>query len=392
VERQLPIVAYSHLRWNSVFQRPQQLLSRIACSRPVYFFEETAAADPLVPDSIELRYPLPNVVVIRPILQGSTGPFDVERLAELGKRFLRWQQIERHIAWIYTPMAAPLAKALAPQLTVYDCMDELSAFLDAPVSLPEREMELLADADVVFTGGPSLYRAKRDLHPYVRCYPSSVDAEHFRPGSEPLQDPPDQSAVAGPRLGFYGVLDERLDRDLLDAVAAMRPDWQFVLIGPTVKIDGGSLPRRANLHYLGPRPYAALPSYLSGWDVCMLPFARNRATRFISPTKTLEYMAAEKPIVSTSIRDVVQPYADAIEVADSPRDFVAACERLLGESEQQRACRVAVMRELVGRTSWDDTATAMLGELRAAWQSRQLGARVLELPSRLEASLTPAAS
>jgi UDP-galactopyranose mutase len=250
----------------------------------------------------------------------------------------------------------------------------------------------LRDADLVFTGGPSLYRAKRDLHPRVRCFPSSVDVEHFRPGPDALQDPPDQSALARPRLGFYGVIDERLDRDLLDAVAAARPDWQLVLIGPVVKIDAGSLPRRANLHYLGQRPYASLPSYVAGWDVCMMPFARNRATRFISPTKTLEYMAAEKPIVSTSIRDVVGPYADAIEVADSPRDFVAACERVIAETESQRAVRVALMREQVGRTSWDDTVAAMLAELRAAHESRQLGASVLELPSRPEATLTPVAS
>src|SRR5262245_20334602 len=195
VEKQLPIVVYSHLRWNSVYQRPQQLLSRIAQTRPVYFFEETVPADPLVPDSIELRYPLLNLVVIRPILEDFSGPFDLDRLCALTKRFLRWQQIERHVAWVYTPMAYPLAKAMEPELVVYDCMDQPSGCPDAPSALPRREAELLRDADLVFAGGPSLYRAKREQHPYVRCFPSSVDVAHFRPGRDALQEPPDQSAL-----------------------------------------------------------------------------------------------------------------------------------------------------------------------------------------------------
>jgi glycosyltransferase involved in cell wall biosynthesis len=373
-----PIVVFSHLRWNSVYQRPQQLLSRIAATRRVIFFEETAQADPLVPDSIELSYPLPNLIVARPILQDARLPFDPARLAALARRLVRWQHADRHIAWLYTPLAFELARALSPDLVVYDCMDELASFLDAPPALPKREAELLASADVVFAGGPSLYRAKRALHPRVYCFPSSVDVDHFRPASAVPAEPPDQSALTRPRLGFYGVLDERLDRDLLDGVAAARPDWEIVLIGPVAKIDPSSLPRRANLHYLGQRPYESLPDYLAGWDVCMLPFARNSATRFISPTKTLEYMAAEKPIVTTSIRDVVEPYQEVVEVADTPADFVAACERLLNETNAERTRRVARMRELVAATSWDGTVAAMLEAAREAARDRTLSAMQFE--------------
>jgi UDP-galactopyranose mutase len=358
-----PIVVYSHLRWHSVFQRPQQLFSRISSRRRVLFFEETAPADPLVPDSIELRYPLPNLIVARPILNGVTEAFDLARLAPIARRLLRWQDFASHIAWLYTPLALPLARAMSPELLVYDCMDELSAFDQASPELPQLESELLEEANVVFTGGPSLYRAKRALHANVRCFPSSVDVSHFRP-ADPSEEPPDQSALTRPRLGYYGVLDERLDCALLDAVAAARPDWQIVMIGPVAKIDPHALPVRANIHYLGPRPYEALPRYLAGWDVCLMPFARNRATRFISPTKTLEYMAAEKAIVTTPIRDVVEPYGRCVEVAGDVEGFVSACERLLAETPEARAERVRAMRDLVALTSWDDTVSAMLDEVR----------------------------
>jgi UDP-galactopyranose mutase len=373
-----PIVVYSHLRWSSVTQRPQQLLSRISSSRRVLFFEETQPADPHVPDSVELRYPLPNLMVARPILTGAANAFDAARLAPIARRLLRWQDFATHIAWLYTPAALELAHAMSPELVVYDCMDELSAF----------ESELLERADLVFTGGPSLYRAKRPLHPRVRCFPSSVDASHFQP-REPLREPPDQSALTRPRLGFFGVLDERLDRALLDAVAEARPDWQIVMVGPVAKIDPRSLPARPNVHYLGQRPYESLPSYLAGWDVCLLPFARNCATRFISPAQTLEYMAAAKPIVTTPIRDVLEPYGRWVEVAQDADAFVAACERLLAEEPHARAERVRGMLACVAHTSWDDTAREMLKELREAEALSRVGP-VETHP--LEASLTQTVS
>ena len=262
-------------------------------------------------------------------------------------------------------MALPLLDPLAPAVVVYDCMDELSLFRGAPPELVTREAELLARADIVFTGGPSLYRAKRDRHPNIHCFPSSVDGAHFgrarsrRPRGVRLAEPTDQASLPHPRLGFYGVLDERLDLDLIAALAKAHPEWQIVLVGPVVKIDPAVLPRHPNVHYLGQRSYGELPAYLGGWDLCLLPFALNEATRFISPTKTLEYMAAERPIVSTPITDVAEPYADIVRLADGPADFVAACEAALEESGQEWTRRVGRMREVLARTSWDATAAAM---------------------------------
>ena len=241
-----------------------------------------------------------------------------------------------------------------PRAIVYDCMDELSAFFGAPPEMVAREQELLQRADLVFTGGPSLYRAKKDRHTAVHCFPSSVDASHFARAKGAV-DPPDQAELAHPRLGFFGVLDERLDLDLLRSVAASHPEWQLVMVGPVVKIDPGTLPQASNIHYLGQRQYAELPAYLSGWDVCLLPFARNRSTEFISPTKTLEYMAAEKMIVSTPIRDVAEPYGHVVYLGATADEFIAGCRKAVEAGREEREGRIQSMREILNRTSWDTT-------------------------------------
>jgi UDP-galactopyranose mutase len=256
-------------------------------------------------------------------------------------------------------MALGFTRRLPPPLaTVYDCMDELSAFCGAAPELVLREAELLLRANVVFTGGPSLYEAKRHQHPSVHSFPSSVDVEHFARARRPLPDPVDQASLPHPRLGFFGVLDERLDTQLLTALADLRSDWQLVLIGPVAKIDQADLPRRPNIHYLGPKPYAELPSYLAGWDVALLPFARNEATRFISPTKTPEYLAAGRPVVSTSIRDVVRPYGERrlVRIANEPAGFAAAVAAALQEDTTQRLGRVDGFLEGL---SWERTWSAM---------------------------------
>jgi len=266
------------------------------------------------------------------------------------------------VAWMYTPMAEPLIDAVEPAVIVYDCMDELSLFLGAPRALLDREAALIERADLVFTGGVSLYEAKRHRHPHVSCFPSSVDAAHFsraRPGSRVLAEPPDQATLPRPRLGYFGVIDERIDLPILDALGAANREWQIVVVGPTVKIDPATLPRHPNMLYTGQRDYHDLPAYLSGWDVCLLPFARNDATRFISPTKTLEYMAAERPIVSTPIADVVNSYAQIVYLADTPSAFVTACERALSATPAERERRAADMRGVVAGTSWDTTASRM---------------------------------
>ena len=360
----LPIVAFSHLRWDFVYQRPQQLLSRLAANRRILFVEEPVDGG-AEPDGWQLGHPGRNILVARPRLSalGSRSHQDVaSATAGLLDDLLRTEAVAKPVAWVYTPMAEPLLDALDPSLVVYDCMDELSLFLGAPPELVRREAALLNRANLVFTGGVSLYEAKRKRHPGVHCFPSSVDAAHFsraKPSGDPLNEPADQATLPRPRLGYFGVLDERLDLAALDALAASHPEWQIVMVGPTVKIDPAALPRRPNIHYTGQRPYAELPAYLAGWDVCLLPFARNDATRFISPTKTLEYMAAERPIVSTPIADVVRSYTDIVYLADTPGAFVEACERALGATSDEREARAAAARAVLAQTSWDATASQM---------------------------------
>jgi UDP-galactopyranose mutase len=355
----LPIVTYSHLRWDFVYQRPQHVLSRLATRRRVVFIEEPIE-DAAAP-RLELTAPAPNVLRCVPHTVRGSGGFIAAHssLVTLLHDLVVAKDLRRHVAWLYTPMAEPLARMLAPTAVIYDCMDELSAFLGAPPAMLQREAALLAWADVVFTGGPSLYRAKKDRHPNVHCFPSSVDVTHFRRALNGAGDAAEQATLPRPRLGFYGVLDERLDRDVIAAVADAHPEWRIVLVGPVVKIDPATLPRRPNIQYFGQRGYADLPSYLAGWNVCLLPFAENEATRFISPTKTLEYMAAERPIVSTPIRDVAEPYGDIVYLGRGPVEFVAACERALASGAAERAARVAGMRRVLEHTSWESTVRDM---------------------------------
>jgi UDP-galactopyranose mutase len=361
---QFSIVVFSHLRWNFVYQRPQHLLSRLAVHRPVFFIEEPELDLEGAP-RWEESHPQPNLTVLRPRTPVSAPGFNAEQfpaLAPLIADLARELEGTTLVAWLYTPMALPLAEALGPAAMVYDCMDELSLFLGAPPELLSREAALLECADVMFTGGPSLFRAKQSRHPNVHCFPSSVDAAHFRtarPGKTEVAEAADQAAQPHPRLGFYGVIDERLDLALLDFLARSRPHWQIVLVGPVVKIDVASLPRRENIHYFGQRSYEELPTYLAGWDVCLLPFARNDSTRFISPTKTLEYMAAELPIVSTPITDVAEPYGDIVYLGDTPQEFLAACDAALASSPEERSDRAAQMRRVLAGTSWDVTVSAM---------------------------------
>ena len=366
------IVTFSHLRWDFVYQRPQHLLTRLASRHRVIFIEEPipGARTP----EWRFEHPHPNVVVCRPHSPCSAPGFHDDQmpiLRTLVRQLIEQEHLETHVAWFYTAMALPLADSLQPAAVVYDCMDELSAFKFAPPQLIEREKALLALADVVFTGGPSLFRAKKDRHPNVHCFPSSVDARHFAAAANGMTEADDQAPLPHPRLGFFGVIDERFDIPALTLMAEAHPEWQIVLVGPVVKIDPATLPHHPNIHYYGQRTYQELPSYLKGWDVCLLPFARNEATRFISPTKTLEYMAAGRMIVSTPITDVAEPYGDIVYLGETPEEFVAACERALAASQEDRAERQQKMRRVLSRTSWDQTASAMGERIAEAIATRQ---------------------
>ena len=354
------LMVFSHLRWDFVFQRPQHLLTRLAEKYKIYFFEEPMPGASSV--SLEMYEPAPNVRVCRPHTTIAAQGFHDEQipvLQQLLAQLLQEEEISDYAVWFYSPMALPLMNKLTPHSVIYDCMDELSAFRNAPKQLLQRESALLKLADVVFTGGPSLYRSKRDRHPAVHCFPSSVDAVHFGQARSAALDHPEQRSIAHPRLGFFGVIDERIDLNLIASVADARPDWQLIMVGPVAKIDAQSLPRQPNIHYFGQRSYAELPQFLAGWDVCLQPFAMNEATRFISPTKTLEYMAAERPIVSTPIADVVGPYGEIVYIADDAASFIAACERALNAPAQERARRTQDMRRTIESTSWDRTAAQM---------------------------------
>jgi UDP-galactopyranose mutase len=347
------LVCLSHLRWDLVFQRPQHLLTRAARDRRVFFVEEPLFDDGPLRCEIQGRQGGVNRVLFH-LPRGLDEAAVIDAQRQLLDLLLAEHAIARYVLWYYTPMALPFTRHLRPEAVVYDCMDELSAFAGAPPALCQREAELLARADLVLTGGQSLYEAKRHRHPRVYPFPSSVDVAHFARARHAQADPPDQQNIPRPRLGFFGVIDERFDVELLRGVAAARPDWHFVLLGPVVKIDPAILPQGANLHYLGPKSYEDLPRYLSGWDVALLPFARNDATRFISPTKTPEYLAAGCPVVSTSIRDVVRPYGQQglVRIADSVADFTAAVDDAL---RGDRAAHQHIADAFLQRMSWDDT-------------------------------------
>jgi UDP-galactopyranose mutase len=374
------ILVFSHLRWNFVYQRPQHLLARFAQHYRVWFVEEPVYAS----GTTEMRVTrdASGVYVCEPHTQSRASGFhddQIEVMQKLVAQLVEQEELGNYAVWFYTPMALPLIRSLSPRVIAYDCMDELSAFLNAPKQLIQRERALLQQADVVFTGGPSLYRAKADRHPSVYCYASSVDRTHFANAARAGEDHPDQRGIPAPRLGFFGVIDERLDLPLLAALADARPEWHIAMVGPVVKISSASLPRRANIHYLGQRAYEELPQFLRGWDVCLLPFALNASTRYISPTKTLEYMAAGKPIVSTPITDVVDLHGDIVRIAATASEFEAACARALAETPTEREARVLSMRERLRTTSWDATATAMRASLEEAamggGRSRREGAQ-----------------
>jgi glycosyltransferase involved in cell wall biosynthesis len=347
------LVCFSHLRWAFVLQRPQHLMARAARKRRVWFVEEPVPGPrPL----LRCRVTPEGVRVCVPEVPAGLGIDGAETVVTgLVADLARAEGLRGAAAWLYTPMMLPFAEALDPSLVVYDCMDELAAFRAAPPEILYRERALFARADLVFVGGPSLWEAKRGAHAHLHLFRSSVDVSHFRVARSNPPEPATLAPLRRPRLGWVGVIDERMDLALLGQVAALRPDWEWPMIGPVVKIDAGSVPQAPNVHLLGTREYRELPAYLAHFDVAIMPFARNDATRFISPTKTPEYLAAGLPVVSTAVRDVVHDYADRglVHIAADAPGFVAACERAL--TERHDPARQEKVDAVLAESSWDDT-------------------------------------
>jgi glycosyltransferase involved in cell wall biosynthesis len=308
------ILCFSHLRWNFVYQRPQHILSLAALDHTVFFIEE-----PLFEQAdsyLHIEFGTAGVLVVRPVVDSRRDP-DIEQ-RRLISAMVSVINAPWVIHWFYTPMAMAFAAEMPSDLVVYDCMDELSAFRFAPAELREREAELLNRADLVFTGGSSLFAAKRGMHDDVHCFPSSVDKAHFGKARARPVDPLRQSHIPHPRIGFFGVIDERMDLELVASAAADLPDVHFVMVGPVVKIDQNDLPKAPNIHWVGGIPYADLPAYLGNWQAGWMPFALNESTRFISPTKTPEFLAAGLAVTSTAVPDVVADWSSncLVQIAD----------------------------------------------------------------------------
>ena len=374
LKRKLPtnILVFSHLRWDFVFQRPQHLLTRFSKIFNVYFLEEPVFEN-ITTSFLHKSIREENLYVMVPHLP--EGLSEKEILVEqekLVEQFLKKQTQKDFAFWYYTPMALEYSRNLESDLVIYDCMDELSNFKFAPANIKLLEKELFVRANVVFTGGFSLYEAKQHQHPNIHAFPSSIDKQHFEKARTYIKAPKDQVEINKPRIGFFGVIDERFDIDLIAGMAEQRPEWQFILIGPVVKIDPATLPQKDNLFYLGSKTYLELPEYLSGWDVALIPFLLNDSTQFISPTKTPEYLAAGIPVVSTPIKDVIRPYGDneLVHMAEDSAGFIAAIEAELNAPKETWLTRVD---EFLLQNSWDITCSRMLQhiELASAKNSEQ---------------------
>jgi glycosyltransferase involved in cell wall biosynthesis len=373
------LICFSHLRWNFVYQRPQHILSRFSNQYATYYVEEYIINDQ--EDGYDIYETKEKVWVVTPHLNGATfSEIDKNaRISTIIKNLFEQKKIYNYIFWYYTPMALAFTKYFKPKVTVYDCMDELSAFKFAPQELKTFEQELLDKAEIVFTGGNSLYEAKKNQHYNIFSFPSSIDKTHFMQARQNAEQPHDQTHIPYPRLGFFGVIDERFDIDLIQEVATLKPDWQIILIGPVVKIDPAILPKNSNIHYLGGKSYQELPAYLSGWDIALIPFAINESTKYISPTKTPEYLAAGKPVISSAIQDVINPYGDndLVHIVNDAFELIEkATEELAVKDKSEWLERVDNYLEGI---SWDLTYSKMNKLIKIELEAKEL-TKIVKLP------------
>jgi UDP-galactopyranose mutase len=364
------LICFSHLRWDFVYQRPQHLLSRFAARFIVLYVEEPFWDAPNEP-VLTITPRANNLWIVVPHLPDGTNQEQADRMQkELLDNFIENRNAEDFIFWYYTPMALAFSEHLNPGVVVYDCMDELSMFKNPPARLQDFEEILLKKADIVFTGGQSLYEFKKNKHQNIYPFPSSIDKKHFEQARTTTEEPEDQKRIPGPKLGFYGVIDERFDLGLIEQMALQKPDWNFVLLGPVVKINHAHLPRLHNIHYLGGKSYNELPHYVSGWNVALIPFLLNDATRFISPTKTPEYLAAGVPVVSTPITDVVHPYGEKgiVKIASDAAGFIEAAEQYM---QIDKTKWLPIIDEFIADKSWSATFTDMMKKINTTIKNKQ---------------------
>lgn len=343
------MIVFCHLRWQFVYQRPQHIISRMAEDLKILMVEEPMPGDPNSNEPGNLMMISQNLHVLQPFCH------DIASIADVLVKYVK--NFSADIGWFYSAAFSPLLSTFKFGTVVYDCMDELALFKGASPQLIEQEKYLVASADIVFTGGKSLYESKKQMHENVYCFPSSVDEEHFSTALNGIAIPADVSDISTPVVGYFGVIDERLDLELLRETALKIPDITFVMIGPLAKIGEADLPQATNIRYTGMKSYAELPAYLKSFDIAMMPFALNDATKFISPTKTLEYMAAGKPIISTRITDVLRDYSDSVLFADDADEFARHINTIL--DNQDSLTRIAQYRDILDKTSWNATVSSM---------------------------------
>jgi glycosyltransferase involved in cell wall biosynthesis len=362
------------LCWDWVWQRPQQFISRLSAKHKILFVEtigpDPELAAPLARFRREPRFP--NITLLRlqfPSWRWDDGAYIDSERQRLVKEFIASGpvagQFEKPIQWFYDPMAVKaFAGHMNEVLTIYDCMDELSKFRCAPPEIAKREAELLSRADVVFTGGRKLFESKSRYHDNCHFYGCGVDCEHFGQARKmSTVVPPELKELKKPVLGYFGVVDERMDYDLIGRLADANPDGSVVMIGPVLKVDESELPRRANLHWLGQRSYADLPAFCKGFDVCLMPFALNESTEFINPTKALEYMATGRPVISTAVADVVRNFGSVVKIASNADEFISLC-RQAAEQPDSEAIEAGI--KLASENSWESIVAELEGHLQAA--------------------------
>jgi glycosyltransferase involved in cell wall biosynthesis len=353
------LICFSHVRWDFVYQRPQHLMTRFAKQFTVFFIEEPVFG--ASENHLELSTPTENLFVVTPNIQDGLIEEQLNAVQkELISKLIADKKIEKYFCWYYTPMMLSISDHLSPTVIVYDCMDELSAGMFAHHNLKDKENQLFAKADLVFTGGYSLYESKKHRHPDVHPFPSSIDIEHYFKARLHSTDPADQASIPHPRIGYFGVIDERIDPQLLEGVARRKPEWHLVMVGPVSRISPDSLPKLPNIHYLGMKSYSELPSYISGWDIAMMPFAHNESTRYMSPTKTPEYLAAGKPVISTPIIDVLRQYGRSglVNIAGTPEEFVRVASLELENTDRDEWMQQ--VNEFLSQNSWDKTWQRMM--------------------------------